>query len=94
MGAPQRISVVELLRQRDGELCWLCGQHIDFKARPNSVKAWSVEHLLSKSAGGPDELANLVLCHPSCNRILANRTIKDKVKLRERRRRKQWAASL
>jgi len=86
-------SKVEQLRARDGDRCWLCGKHIDFKAVPNSSKAWSVEHLLSKSSGGPDVLDNLVLCHPPCNRILANRPLKDKIRLRERRRRARWKAS-
>jgi hypothetical protein len=37
---------------------------------------------------------NLVLCHPRCNRILANRPLVEKIKLRERWRRKTWIASL
>jgi hypothetical protein len=37
---------------------------------------------------------NLVLCHPRCNRILGDRSLKEKIKLRERRQRKIWIASL
>ena len=77
----QNPSKVEQLRERDGDQCWLCGKHIDFKAEPNSAKAWSVE---------PDVLENLVLCHPGCNRILGTRLLTEKIKLRERRRRKLW----
>jgi 5-methylcytosine-specific restriction endonuclease McrA len=90
---PEAASKVEQLRARDGDQCWLCGKRMNFKATPNSSKAWSLEHLLSQSAGGPDVLDNLVLCHPPCNRILANRPLKDKIRLRERRRRKLWIAS-
>jgi 5-methylcytosine-specific restriction endonuclease McrA len=92
MNAP--LNKVDLLRARDGALCWLCGKPMDFAAKPNSPTAWSIEHLLSQSLGGPDRLENMVLCHPGCNRILGNRSLKDKIKLRERRRRKLWIASL
>jgi 5-methylcytosine-specific restriction endonuclease McrA len=94
VAGPDNLSKVDRLRARDGDLCWLCSKHIDFDAKPNSAKAWSLEHLLCKSYGGPDRLENLVLCHPGCNRILRNRSVKDKVRLRERRRRKLWIAAL
>jgi 5-methylcytosine-specific restriction endonuclease McrA len=94
MSGPANISKVERLRARDGDQCWLCGKHIDFKATPNSAKAWSVEHLLCKTFGGSDRLENLVLCHPRCNHVLADRCLKDKIKLRERRIRKDWIAAL
>lgn len=87
------MSKVDRLRARDGDLCWLCGKHLDFKAKPNSSKAWSVEHLIPSSRGGPSTLENLVLCHPPCNRTLKDRPLKDKIKLRERRQRKMWIAA-
>jgi hypothetical protein len=94
MAGPANISKVERLRARDGDLCWLCSKHMDFNAKPNSAKAWSIEHLLCKTFGGSDRLENLVLCHPCCNHILANRSLKDKIKLRERRQRNLWSAAL
>ena len=94
MSGPANISKVERLRARDGDQCWLCGKHIDFKAKPNSAKAWSVEHLLAQAFGGNDRMENLVLCHPPCNRILKDRILRDKVRLRERRIRKGWIATL
>jgi hypothetical protein len=39
-------------------------------------------------------LENLVLCHPRCNHVLADRCLKDKIRLRERRIRKDWIAAL
>ena len=92
MNAP--LKKVDLIRARDGDLCWLCNQGIDFEAEPNSSKAWSIEHLLATCHEGPDNLANMVLCHPPCNRLLGCRPLKDKIRLRERRRRKLWIASL
>ena len=94
MSGPENISKVDRLRARDGDVCWLCAKPMDFSAKPNSAKAWSMEHLVCKSFGGPEDLANLVLCHPPCNRILGNRPLKKKIELRERRRRKAWIASL
>jgi len=94
MSGPDTVSKVDRLRARDGDLCWLCCKHIDFSAKPNSAKAWSVEHLIPRSKGGPGILENLVLCHPPCNRILKDRALKEKIKLRERRQRKLWKAAL
>ena len=92
MSGPVNISKVDRLRLRDGGRCWLCDDPIDFKAKPNSTKSATIEHLLCQSAGGTDIMDNLVLCHPRCNRILANRPIAEKVKLRDRRLRKRWKA--
>jgi hypothetical protein len=91
---PITSSKVAALRKRDGDLCWLCNKHMDFAAKPNSSKAWSLEHLIPSCRDGPDSLENLVLCHPPCNRVLRDRPLKEKIKLRERRQRKLWAASL
>lgn len=94
MSGPVNISKLDRLRARDGDRCWLCDKPMNFEAKPNSPAAWSIEHLIAKSLGGPGMLDNLVLCHPGCNRILKDRLLTDKIKLRERRRRKAWIASL
>jgi 5-methylcytosine-specific restriction endonuclease McrA len=94
MSGPENISKVDRLRARDGDNCWLCGKPIDFKAEPNSSQAWSVEHLLAQCFDGPDRMENLVLCHPGCNRSLANRPLVNKIEMREKQRRKAWLASI
>jgi len=94
VSGPEKISKVERLRARDGDNCWLCNKPMKFDAKPNSAQAWSIEHLIPDCRGGPSTLENLVLCHPGCNRILKDRCLKDKIKLRERRRRKLWRATL
>ena len=94
MSGPDNLSTIDRLRARDGDHCWLCGLPIDFKAEPNSAKAWSIEHLLSSCHGGSDRLENLALCHPPCNRSLANRPVVRKVKMRERQRRKVWRSTI
>lgn len=85
---------IEELRLRDGPLCWLCNDAMDFKADPGSSTAPTREHLLSQCHEGPDRIENLVLCHRRCNRILDNRSVAEKVKLRDRRRRKAWKSSI
>lgn len=84
----------EALRERDGDLCWLCGKPVDFEAAPNSATAWSVEHLLATKHHGPDDLENLVLCHPPCNGKLRDLSLRDKIALREDRLREQWLEKL
>lgn len=94
MSGPDNLGKVDRLRARDGDHCWLCGDRIDFKAVPNTSWAPSIEHLIPKSRGGPQLLENFVLCHVSCNKQLAARQLVDKIKLRERRRKKRWIATL
>ena len=94
MSGPDNLSKVDRLRARDGDNCWLCGKPMDFGAEQNSAKAWSVEHLLAKCHGGSEKVENLVLCHPPCNRRLANRAMVKKVEMREKQRRKAWMASV
>lgn len=94
VSGPDNLSKKDRLRARDGDNCWLCGKSIDFDAEPNSAKAWSLEHLLAKEHGGSDRVENLVLCHPPCNRLLANRPLKKKIEMREKQRRKVWLASI
>ena len=94
MSGPANISNVDRLRARDGDRCWLCSEPMNFQAKPNSPTAWSIEHLIAQSLGGPAMLDNLVLCHPRCNRILGDRPLTQKINLRERRRRKAWIAAL
>ncbi len=92
MNAPA-LAMIQRLRHRDGDACWLCGGTLDFEAKPNSKQAPTKEHLQSLSDGGKDELNNLVLCHPGCNRQLGARPRVDKEKIRARRIAKAAAAA-
>jgi hypothetical protein len=65
--------------KRDGEECWFCGQHV---TADNS----SVEHLVPRSQGGPDTLANFVLAHPACNQAAGDMPLGDKIAMRDRLR--------
>lgn len=81
----RRRQMVAVLKARDGNLCWLC-----FRAIRKGQE--TIEHLLARSLGGTYALDNLALCHPGCNRHLANRAVDDKWKMRRRRRKKILAA--
>ncbi|HET9355172.1 MAG TPA: HNH endonuclease [Sphingomicrobium sp.] len=85
MNAPLK-SKVELLRARDGDDCWLCGGRLQFAAAPNSKKAPTIEHLTPRSLGGASTLDNLALCHPGCNRQLADRPREHKERIRAKRK--------
>lgn len=74
---------IELLKARDGLLCWLCNRHL-LKGGKRKNRQITIEHLVARSLGGGDDLANLALCHPGCNRHLADRPIEKKQKIREK----------
>ncbi len=75
----QRRRLVVALLARSGPKCWLC-------ALPMEPGAETIEHLKALSLGGTDDLKNLVLCHPGCNRQLGNRPAWQKIRMRDRRR--------
>jgi hypothetical protein len=88
MTAPAKITRIERLRARDGDRCWLCQGMLDFEAVPNSKKAPTIEHLEARANGGTDAIENLALCHPGCNKHLANKPKDEKLRIRAK-----WAAS-
>ena len=69
--------------ERDGLNCWLCDVPADLDAAPDEPHALTMEHILSKVHGGPNNAANLVPCHALCNRFLDSRAVSKKVELRD-----------
>lgn len=55
------------LAERDGPLCWLCGNEVDPAAPRGSGWAGSIDHVVPRARGGGSEPANLRLAHRSCN---------------------------
>lgn len=74
---------IELLKARDGLLCWMCNRHL-LKGGKRKNRQITIEHLVARSLGGGDDLENLALCHPGCNRQLADRSIEKKRQIREK----------
>ena len=70
---PKRGWIAESLRrqiyERDGWTCQLCGGPLDVVAHPNSDWAPSLDHIVPKSAGGPDSVDNLRASHRWCNTV-------------------------
>ena len=55
------------LRERDGDLCWICGKAMVFGTRKNKPDVASIDHIVPKVHGGPTTMANLKLAHRLCN---------------------------
>lgn len=55
------------LAERDGWWCWLCGGAIDPALPRDSPNGATIDHLVPRSRGGANDLANLRLAHRRCN---------------------------
>ena len=53
--------------ERDGWVCQLCGDPVDREAAPRTRGYASLDHVIPRSHGGPDEASNLRLAHMGCN---------------------------
>jgi len=74
-------SVHKALLAGDGDRCFYCGRKLgDDQSR---------EHLLSVSHGGPDRIENQALAHHGCNVKAADLPLVEKIKLRDRMRKKK-----
>lgn len=62
------------LLARDGGDCWFCGQPMGDDC--------TVEHLIPKSKGGRDTLANYALAHRKCNNDAADLPLVEKIAMR------------
>lgn len=47
--------------ERDGGICGICSEAAD-------PKRWELDHIIQKSLGGSNDLDNLRVAHPECNR--------------------------
>lgn len=60
-------QMIPLLRERDGDKCWICGRTIDFRLPRNDPMCASRDHIKRKRDGGPWFLSNIKLAHKKCN---------------------------
>lgn len=74
-----RQNLVDHLRERDGAKCALCGDRMNFTVttgpRGESDDGPTIDHIVPRSLGGTNELANLQLAHWRCNRAKGNRSL-------------------
>lgn len=73
-----------VLVRRDGPGCFYCGKRVPHPDEdvPEPQRP-SIEHLVSKSHGGPNHIANCFLSHVLCNQRAGNLSAPEKIKLRE-----------
>ena len=61
----------ELLIKRDGCQCFYCGNPL--------LDDITLEHLISLTSGGLNNLSNMVLAHESCNNFMGHKPLVEKV---------------
>ena len=76
--APRGQVTREALLARDGDECWFCGLAMGDDQ--------TIEHLVPKSKGGLNGLANYVLAHKRCNAEAADMPLVAKIELRAEKR--------
>src|SRR5690606_9091714 len=69
-------ELLAYLRRRDGDACFYCGRTV-------SKADATIEHVLSRTYGGPNHTANLVLAHLGCNAMAGALPVASKIRLRE-----------
>lgn len=79
MNRTKRMSFRAQIIARDGKGCWFCGE-------ATTAATESIEHLVPRSQGGPDTLANFVLAHRKCNERAGDKSLNDKIALRDQMR--------
>jgi len=57
-----------LIRERDGDDCYVCGEAIDFELEPGTPGGPSLEHVIPRKMFGRDQPDNMKLSHTQCNR--------------------------
>lgn len=72
--------IVRTLLDRDGEFCFYCGGPFTESLPPTK------EHLVARTHGGPDHIANLFLACEPCNREAGHMSAVEKIHLRDRKR--------
>lgn len=84
MGASQRKNMRAAIIARDGKGCWFCGG-------ATTAATESIEHLVPRSKGGPDTMANFVLAHKKCNVTAGDMDLGGKIALRDKMRKEDAA---
>lgn len=94
LGNPQqRVSgnkkaLIDKLGKRDGFECWYCAHPL---APPNRDQVdgemfATVEEICPRQIGGPTHIGNQVLACNDCNQLAGNKSVSEKVSIREEKR--------
>lgn len=75
-------KLYQYLADRDGPNCALCSKRVDLALSGTKDNGKpSVDHIVPRSKGGPNDLANLTLTHLSCNVAKGNRVANEQLRL-------------
>lgn len=69
------------IAERDGYVCWLCGEPVDMGLRHPHPRSASVDHFIPLSLGGDDTRANVYLAHLGENLARGSRWASCSLKL-------------
>lgn len=69
-----RNSEINTIRQRDGDLCFVCRKYVEHKDE-------STEHLVALTHGGPEHISNKYLAHKVCNSRVGHLSAPEKIKI-------------
>lgn len=84
----KRSPIVATLIERDGARCFYCAEPFTDALPPTR------EHLVPRTAGGPDHIANLFLACEPCNLEVGHASAPEKIRFRDRKRRGAGTALL
>lgn len=70
--ARARARVFARILIRDGDLCAICRQTLNFEHQDPHFLAPTLDHIIPRSKGGSNRLENLQLAHKSCNERRGN----------------------
>lgn len=76
IGGQWRKPLYDILRDRDGDKCGICRRKINFTLRSGTKgnpRGPSIDHIVPRSQGGLNDLANLRCAHWACNQRRGNR---------------------
>lgn len=80
----RRRGEIEAVMLRDGTRCFYCGIELRYDATGSSEI--TMEHLVSKTHGGPEHIANKFAAHKGCNMEAGHLSAPEKIALRDRLR--------
>lgn len=69
------------IAERDGYVCWLCGEPVDMSLKYPHPRSASIDHFIPLSLGGDDTRANVYLAHLGENLARGNRWASCSLKL-------------
>lgn len=70
----RRLNIIHSVVERDGWKCAYCGGEL-------SEETATLEHFVSRTHGGPDHLANIVLAHGHCNAEADHLSVREKIEM-------------